>query len=276
MEARDRGVRTVLYVILFAYAAITVGPFLWSVATALTRTEDVHLLIKHWGIPPHPTLENFRYILKSGDFGRWFLNSMLVAGVGTLAKVFFNSLAGYSLARIRFPGREFLFWAILGTMMIPQVVILIPQYLILNKLGWLNSYQGLIVPFTVSAFGIFLMKQFFQTIPVELEEAAQLDGLNRWGIFWRVVLPLTKPALAAQVIFNFLGDWNSFLWPNLIARTREMYTLTVGLQTFKNEYYSFWNQVLAGSMFLTVPVILIYLVLNRWFIKGVTISGMKG
>ncbi|MBP2017300.1 multiple sugar transport system permease protein [Symbiobacterium terraclitae] len=276
MEISSRSVRAVLYVLLIGYALITVGPFLLSVSTALTKTQHVHLLFKNWGLPPEPTLENFKYILKSGDFGRWVFNSVVVAGLGTLAKVFFNSLAGYALARIRFPGRELVFWAILATMMIPAAVILIPQYLILSKLGWLDSYYGLIVPFTVSAFGIFLMRQFFSTIPVELEEAAQIDGLSRFGIFWRVVLPLTKPALAAQIIFNFLGDWNNFLWPNLIARSREMYTLTVGLQTFKNEYYSFWNQVLAGSMFLTIPVIIIYLILNRWFIKGITITGMKG
>ncbi|HEY8347050.1 MAG TPA: carbohydrate ABC transporter permease [Symbiobacteriaceae bacterium] len=276
MEIKSRPVRAILYVLLLGYAVITVGPFLMSVATALTKTEHLPLLFSRWGIPPEITLENFKYILKSGDFGRWFLNSVIVAGLGTLAKVFFNSLAGYALARIRFPGREFMFWVILATMMIPGAVILIPQYLILNRLGWLDTYAGLIVPFTVSAFGIFLMRQFFLTIPVELEEAAQIDGLGRFGIFWRVVLPLTKPALGAQIIFNFLGDWNNFLWPNLIARSREMYTLTVGLQTFKNEYYSFWNQVLAGSMFLTIPVIIVYLFLNRWFIKGITITGMKG
>jgi carbohydrate ABC transporter membrane protein 2, CUT1 family (TC 3.A.1.1.-) len=275
MEIRSRSIRAILYVLLIFYAIITVGPFLLSVSTALTKTQHVHLLFQHWGIPPEPTLENFKYILKSGDFGRWIFNSVVVAGLGTVAKVFFNSLAGYALARIRFPGREFIFWCILATMMIPAAVILIPQYLILNKLGWLDSYYGLIVPFTVSAFGIFLMRQFFSTIPIELEEAAQIDGLSRFGIFWRIVLPLTKPALAAQIIFNFLGDWNNFLWPNLIARSREMYTLTVGLQTFKNEYYSFWNQVLAGSMFLTIPVIIVYLFLNRWFIKGITITGMK-
>jgi multiple sugar transport system permease protein len=273
---KNRTVRAFLYLILILYAIVTVGPFLWSVATALTKTEHVDLLIHRWGIPPEVTLENFRYILKSGDFDRWLLNSLIVAGLGTLGKVFFNSLAGYALARMKFPGRDLLFWVVLATMMIPGVVLLIPQYLILNKLGWLDTYQGMIVPFLVTPFGIFLMRQFFLTIPVELEEAAELDGLGRFGIFWKVILPLTRPALAAQVIFNFLGDWNNFLWPNLIARSREMYTLTVGLQSFKQEYYSFWNQVLAGSMFLTVPVILLYLILNRWFVKGITLSGMKG
>jgi multiple sugar transport system permease protein len=273
---QNRTVRAFLYLILILYAIVTVGPFLWSVATALTKTEHVDLLIHRWGIPPEVTLENFRYILKSGDFDRWLLNSLIVAGLGTLGKVFFNSLAGYALARMKFPGRDLLFWVVLATMMIPGVVLLIPQYLILNKLGWLDTYQGMIVPFLVTPFGIFLMRQFFLTIPVELEEAAELDGLGRFGIFWKVILPLTRPALAAQVIFNFLGDWNNFLWPNLIARSREMYTLTVGLQSFKQEYYSFWNQVLAGSMFLTVPVILLYLILNRWFVKGITLSGMKG
>lgn len=274
--SKSHAVRLLLTAILILYALITIGPFLWSVVTAFTKTQHVDLLIKRWGIPPEPTLDNFRLILRSPDFGRWFFNSLLVASLGTAGKVFFNSLAGYALARIRFPGRELFFWGILATMMIPGMVILVPQYLILNRLGWLDTYQGLIIPFLVSAFGIFLMRQFFLSIPVELEEAARIDGLGRFGIFWRVVLPLTKPALAAQVIFNFLGDWNSFFWPNLIARSREMYTLTVGLQTFKNEYYSFWNQVLAGSMFLTVPVIILYLILNRWFIKGITITGLKG
>ncbi len=272
---KNRYILAVLYTILILYSLITVGPFLWSVSTAFTKTEHVDLLLQNWGLPPEPTLENFKLILGSGDFGRWFINSLIVAGIGTVGKVFFNSLAGYALARIRFPGRDLFFWMILATMMIPGVVILIPQYLILHKLGWLDTYQGLIIPFIVNAFGIFLMRQFFISIPVSLEEAAFLDGLSRFGIFWRVVLPLTKPALAAQFIFNFLGDWNNFIWPNLIARSREMYTLTVGLQTFKTEYYSFWNQVLAGSMFLTIPVIIVYLILNRWFIKGITLSGIK-
>lgn len=277
MEAENsKAVRWILYAILIFYGLITVGPFLWSIMTSLTKTEHVDLLIHRWGIPPEFTLGNFTYILKSGHFGRWMLNSIIVASIGTLAKVFFNSLAGYALARMRFPGRELLFWSILACMMIPAVVILIPQYLILVRLGWLDSYQGMIVPFIVTPFGIFLMRQFFLTIPVEMEEAAEIDGLGRFGIFWKVILPLTRPALAAQVIFNFLGDWNNFLWPNLVARSRDMYTLTVGLQSFKQEYYSFWNQVLAGSMFLTVPVIILYLILNRWFVKGVTMSGVKG
>ncbi|MCG0238840.1 MAG: carbohydrate ABC transporter permease [Firmicutes bacterium] len=274
--SKNRTVRAVVFLILSLYALITITPFLWSVSTALTKTHHVDLLLQNWGIPPEPTLDNFRYLLEHGDFGRWFLNSLIVTVCTTVGKAFFNSLAGYALARIEFPGREFWFWFIISSMMIPNIVILVPRYLIVHHLGWLNRYEGMIVPSLTTAFGVFLMRQFFLTIPKELEEAARIDGLSRFGIFWRVVLPLSRPALAAQVIFNFMEEWNNFVWPNLVARSREMYTLTVGLQVFKNEHYSFWNQVMAGSMFLTIPIIIVYLIFNRWFIRGITISGMKG
>lgn len=270
------GRKFLVYLILILYTLISVGPFLWSVSISFARTEDVDTLPQHFFLPPRPTLENYILYLQQPLFLRWVLNSFIVAGVTTLGLLFFNSLAGYALARIRFPGREFLFWLVLATMMVPSVVIIVPQYVLLNRLGWLNSYQGLTVPFMANAFGVFLMRQFFLSIPVELEEAARIDGLGRFGIFWRVILPLARPALAAQLIFQFLGQWNGFMWPFLIARSPEMFTLTVGLQSFKAEYYSFWNQVLAGSMFLTVPVVIVFLIFQRWFIQGITLTGMKG
>ncbi|MGE5591510.1 MAG: carbohydrate ABC transporter permease [Bacillota bacterium] len=266
----------VIYLILVVYAVVSVGPFLWSVSISFARTEEVDLLTSNGFLPPHPTLDNYRLYLNQPLFLRWVMNSFLVAGVTTLGLLAFNSLAGYALARIRFPGRNFFFWLILATMMVPSVVIIVPQYVLLNKLGWLNSYQGLTVPFMANAFGVFLMRQFFLSIPADLEEAARLDGLSRFGIFWRVILPLARPALAAQLIFQFLGQWNGFMWPFLIARAPEMFTLTVGLQSFKAVYYSFWNQVLAGSMFLTVPVVIVFLIFQRWFVQGITLTGMKG
>lgn len=266
----------VMYAVLIAYTLVSIGPFLWSLSISLARTEDVDLVPRNWFLPPRPTLDNYQLYLSQPLFLRWVLNSFLVAILGTLGLLFFNSLAGYALARLRFRGRTVIFWTVLATMMVPGVVIIVPQYVLLSRLGWLNTYQGLTIPFMANAFGIFLMRQFFISIPVELEEAAKIDGLSRFGIFWRVVLPLSRPALAAQAIFQFLGQWNGFMWPFLIARSPEMFTLTVGLQSFKSQYYSFWNQVLAGSMFLTVPVLVIFLLFQRWFIKGITLTGLKG
>jgi multiple sugar transport system permease protein len=160
-------------------------------------------------------------------------------------------------------------------MMVPGQVILVPMYILLSNLGWINTYAGLTVPFLVQSFGIFLMRQFFLSIPRELEEAAFLDGLSRWGTFWRIVMPLAKPALAAQTIFMFMGNWNSFMWPNLLASTDDMYTLPVGLNTLYGEYDAFWNNILAGAMFMTIPVIIVFIIFQRHFIKGISTTGIK-
>lgn len=270
------GLRAVVYAVLVLWAVATLLPFLWSLSTAFTRTEDVHRLLDHYLIPPRPTLENFAYVMGYRYFPRWVWNSVVVATLITGGQLVLNSLCGYALARIPFPGRELLFWYVLATMMIPGVVLLVPQYMILKHLGWLDTYQGLVVPFVSNAFGIFLMRQFFLGIPRELEEAARIDGLGRLGMFLHVALPLARSALAAQFIFMFLGNWNSFMWPFLIARSAEMFTLPVGLQAFKQQHYQFWNQVMAGGMFLTVPVLLVYAFLQRWIVRGVTMSGLKG
>lgn len=269
-------VRIILYVLLVLYAAITLGPFVWSVSTSLARTPDVPNLLQTYLVPPEPTLDNYGYIVSTGRFPRWVLNSVIVAGSTLVLKVLFDSACGYALARIDFRGRNLVFWTVMSTMMVPAVVLLVPQYLILNRLGWLNTYQGLIVPFSAHAFGIFLMRQFFLNQPRELEEAARVDGLGRWGIFWKIAMPLARPALAALAIFSFIGDWNAFMWPNMIARSADMFTLPVGLQFFKTEHYSFWNIVMAGSMFMTLPAILFFVAFQRWFVKGISLSGLKG
>ena len=277
MDAPKRPLlRTLLYLIAGLYAVITLGPFLISVATSLTRTQDVDKLVEHGMIPPVPTLGNYTYLIQNGHFGLWTVNSLLVGVLTVAGEILFNSLAGYALARIRFPGRQFLFWCVLATMMVPGVVLLVPQYIMLTRLGWVNSFQGIIVPYLSTAFGIFLMRQFFITLPVELEEAARIDGLGRWGIFWRVMLPLSRSALVAQTIFAFLGSWNNFMWPFLVARSVDVFTLPVGLQSFKVQHYQFWNQVMAGSMFLSIPVIIIFLILQRWFTRGISLTGLKG
>ncbi len=185
-------------------------------------------------------------------------------------------LAGYALARLRFVGKRFWFFLILALLAVPAQITLIPTFLILKAIGWLNSYQGMIVPSMVNATFIFMMRQFFVNFPKELEEAAQLDGLNTFGIFRHIVLPLTKPALAAQAVFVFMGSWNNFLLPIVILFDPEMFTLPLGLNTFKGQYISYWNYIMAASMVFTLPALGIYAFFNRYFIQSVTFTGGKG
>jgi multiple sugar transport system permease protein len=184
-------------------------------------------------------------------------------------------MAGYALARIPFPGNRLWFFLILAVLMIPVQITLIPTFLILKTLGWLNSYQGLIVPSVVNATFIFMMRQFFVNFPKELEEAAALDGLGYLETFFQIVLPLAKPALAAQTIFIFMGTWNNFLTPLIILSDSEMFTLPLGLNTFKGQYISYWNYIMAASMIFTLPALAIYAFFNRYFIQGATFTGSK-
>ncbi len=204
------------------------------------------------------------------------LNSVIIATSVTLLNLLFNSMAGYALARLQFWGRSFWFFLVLAVLAVPAQITLIPTFLILKALGWLNSYQGMIVPGMVNATFIFMMRQFFVNFPKELEEAAALDGLTRFGIFRHIVLPLAKPALAAQAIFIFMGSWNNFLLPLVILFEPEMFTLPLGLNSFKGQYISYWNYIMAASILLTLPVLAIYTFFNRYFIQGVTFTGSKG
>ncbi|MFC4075670.1 carbohydrate ABC transporter permease [Salinithrix halophila] len=270
----NRLLRILFYTVVVGYACLTLGPFLWSIYTTFKTTPDINRL---WVPLSDLTIANYVHIILSDQypFARWFLNSIVVAVIVTVGNLVFNSMAGYALARIEFPGRTVLFLTILSVMMVPGQVILVPMYILLSNLDWVNSYAGLTIPFLVQSFGIFLMRQFFLSVPRELEEAAFLDGLSRWGVFWRIVMPLAKPALAAQTIFIFMGNWNSFMWPNLLASTKDMYTVPVGLNTLYGEYDAFWNNILAGAMFMTVPVIIVFILFQRHFIKGVSTTGLK-
>lgn len=272
MRNKRTVVRALFYLVAIGYAVLTLIPFAWSLYTSLKMTPDINRL---WVPLSRLTLENYKYIVTQFPFLRWFLNSVVVALIVTLGNLLFNTLAGYALARIRFPGRQLLFYTVLGVMMVPGQVIMIPVYMLLAELGWINTYVGYTVPFLTSSFGIFLMRQFFLSLPRELEEAAAIDGMSRWGIFCRIALPLARPALAAQTIFMFLGNWNSFLWPSLIASSYEMYTLPVGLNSFHWQYASYWNVDLAGTIFMTVPMIIVFLTFQKWFIKGIATTGMR-
>ncbi|EOD01542.1 carbohydrate ABC transporter permease [Caldisalinibacter kiritimatiensis] len=265
--------RIIFYLIIIGYALVALGPYIWTFITSLKPTSEVNNFSIDFSTL---TFRNYKFLWNKFPFGRWFINSIIVAAIVSLGNILFNSLAGYALARINFPGRKALFLAVLSMMMVPGQIVMVPTFILLTKLGWVNTYKGLTIPFLTSLFGIFLMRQFFLSIPKSIEEAATIDGLGRFGTFFRIVLPMAKPALATQFIITFNGNWNSFLWPSLLARTSDMYTLPVGLNSFQGQYFQFWDQVMAGVMILSIPSIIIFLIFQRNFIKGISTSGIKG
>ncbi|MBM0743336.1 carbohydrate ABC transporter permease [Phormidium sp. CLA17] len=265
----------VLYLFLAVYTLITLLPFAWALSASFKSLAEISaggLSL----IPKQLTLANYQTIfVQEPLFGRWLMNSAIAAISITLLNLLFNSMAGYALARIRFPGNQFWFFLILAVLMVPGQITLLPKFLILKSLGWLNTYQGLIVPSAINATFIFMMRQFFINFPKELEEAAALDGLGRFGTFFQIVLPLAKPALAAQTIFVFMGSWNEFLMPLVILSDPEMFTLPLGLNAFKGQYISYWNYIMAASMIFTLPALAVYAFFNRYFIQGVAFTGGK-
>ncbi|MFC7322018.1 carbohydrate ABC transporter permease [Halobacillus campisalis] len=275
MNNKKEWSKKLLYVVLITYAVITLVPFVWALSSSFKTFAEISSGVMSF-IPNEFTFENYRQIFIEEElFFRWLLNSVVIAGGGTALNLIFNSMAGYALARISFPGKKVWFMLILAVIMIPVQVTMIPNYLILKELGWLNSYQGMIVPAMINATFIFMMRQFFINFPKELEEAASLDGLGRFGMFIRVVLPLAKPALAAQAIFVFMGFWNDFMRPLIIMTDADMYTLTVGLNSFKGQYVTYWNYIMAASMVFTLPVLVIYMFFNKFFMKGMSFTADK-
>ena len=265
-----------LYLVLTLYGIVTLIPFLWALSASFKPLPEIIGGEPNF-LPQNFTLDNYQQIfLQEPLFFRWLLNSVIIAVSITVANLLFNSMAGYALARLSFVGRRFWFLLILVVLAVPIQVTLIPTFLILKAFGWLNSYQGMIVPGMVNATFIFMMRQFFVNFPRELEEAAALDGLTTFGIFRYIVLPLAKPALAAQGIFVFMNSWNNFLLPVVILFDPQMFTLPLGLNTFKGQYISYWNYIMAASMVFTLPVLVIYAFFNRYFIQSVKFTGGKG
>ncbi|QLE55323.1 carbohydrate ABC transporter permease [Nostoc sp. TCL26-01] len=268
--------KIILYFFVIIYAIITLIPFVWAISASFKPLSEIVSGEPNF-LPKNFTLNNYKQIfLQEPLFLRWLFNSVVIAVSVTGLNLLCNSMAGYALARLRFVGRNFWFFLILAILAVPAQITLIPTFLILKAMGWLNSYQGMIVPSMVNATFIFMMRQFFVNFPQELEEAAQLDGLNTIGIFRYIILPLAKPALAAQAVFVFMGSWNNFLLPIVILFDPEMFTLPLGLNTFKGQYISYWNYIMAASMVFTLPALSIYAFFNRYFIQSATFTGGKG
>lgn len=268
-------VRWLIVIALSAGAVLMVAPFVWMLSTSLKDNIGVFAYPPRL-IPKSPHWSSYPEITTTLPFGRFFLNSVIVAVSVTILQLFVAAMAAYAFARLRFPGRGLLFFAYLSTLMIPPQVTLIPRFLLMRELGWINTYQGLIIPFVFSSFGIFLLRQYFLTIPRELEEAARIDGVGYFKTFWLVLLPLTRPGLAALAILTFIAQWNSFLWPLVIIQSQDMNTLTVGLNTLKGQYTTAWNLLMAGSVLATMPILVVFLFGNRYFITGITASGFGG
>ncbi|MDT8305108.1 MAG: carbohydrate ABC transporter permease [Anaerolineae bacterium] len=265
------------YLLLFLLALSFLYPFLLTITTSLKPLPEIASNPVSL-IPETITLDGYRR-MENLNVSRWALNSALVATVITLGNLLFASMAGYALARIPFPGSNVVFLSILGTMMVPAIVLLIPLFIILRQLGFIDTYWGLTLPKLVAAFGVFLMKQFFESIPQEMEEAARIDGANRLQMFFRVILPMARPALVALIIFTFQGAWNDFMFPLIVVSVRqELYTLPLGLAILRGALGENlqWNAILAGSLITTLPMALVFLFFQRYFIEGISYSGIKG
>jgi multiple sugar transport system permease protein len=270
---RIRPGRILSWTLLLIGGVIMVTPLLFMLSTSLKDASQVYDLRV---IPEAPTLDNYIEILGDGRFMRWFVNSVIVAAIVTLSNVFFDSLVGYTLAKFRFRGRYIVFIAILSTLMIPTEMLVLPWYLMASQFGWLDSYWGIMFPGMMTAFGTFLMKQFFESVPDDFLEAARIDGLNEFTIWWKIAMPLVTPALSALAIFTFLGNWTAFFWPLIVTTSAELYTLPVGLSSFAVEQSIQWEKIMTGASIATLPTLIVFLLLQRYIVRGVMLAGLKG
>ena len=274
--------RPLIYIILIAVAFAYFTPFIYSILGSFMTTREVRsypptflpskFITGEWST----LLDNYAEIWRAMHFLRWIFNSVFIAVSITLSNLFFASLAGYAFARLKFPGRDKFFMMLLGTMMIPGAVTMIPKYIIYARIGWLDTYFVLIVSELSIVVNIFLMRQFYKTIPEDLFDAARMDGCSLFGIFWRIMLPLARPALAALAIYTFMGQWNEFMRPLLYTSDIDMWTLPLGITWIAREtYFERYNIVLAGSMFNALPTLIVFILFQKYFIKGIALTGLK-
>lgn len=265
-----------LYGILIVYAVLTLYPFIWAFTASFKPLKEIVSGDLSF-IPKEFTTDAYAYIFgRSSLFSQWFINSVIISVIGTTVNIFLNTMAGYALARLSFPGRQRIFYGLLAMMMVPSQVLLIPNYLILVNLGLLDSFGALIIPAAINIGNIFMMRQFFVSFPKDIEEAASIDGLGRFQTFFKIVMPLATPSIATQAVFTFMGFWNEFMKPMLYISTPSRYTLTLGLQTFQAKDGGVrWDHTMAASIITIIPIIAIYLIFNRYFLKGIRMDGEK-
>ncbi|MDX2138678.1 MAG: carbohydrate ABC transporter permease [Chloroflexota bacterium] len=269
--------RFLLYIVLTAIAVLIIVPLLWGLSTSFKPKSEWFLPDIYW-IPRTFTLANYQQIMANSSLPivRWFLNSLFISATVTILTLAVDSVAAYAYARMAFPGRRLIFGILLATLFLPGIMFLVPNFLTVTSLGLLNNYAGVIFPAIAGVFGVFFMRQFFESLPVELEEAAYLDGATRFQTFAYIALPLAKAPLATLGIITFLASWNDFLWPLLILKDRTLQTLPPGLATLQGSYTSEYGQMMAGAVITAVPVLLLYLLLQRYIVESVQTTGLKG
>jgi multiple sugar transport system permease protein len=264
-----------IHLVLVLGACLFVGPFLWMIFTSI-KTLSESTRVPPVILPAVPQWHNFQDVIATLPFIQFYVNTIVMTAGRTLGQLLFCSLAAYVFARIEFPGRNVLFILMLSVLMVPPQVFYLPQYLIMKDLGWLNSLQALIVPGMFSAFGTFLLRQFFLGLPKELDEAARIDGANHLQIYWRVILPLAKPALIALAIFTILWSWNDLMWPLIVNDSVNKMTLAVGLASLQGQHSTNFTVLMAGALLATWPMLVMFVVFQRYFIEGIAITGTKG
>jgi multiple sugar transport system permease protein len=265
----------IYYAICIFLAIIFAGPFVWMLSNSLKPPDEI------FSSPPilisnNFSLDNYQEVFRQAPFERYMFNSFLVAGSVTAVALILHAMAGYALARLDFPGKRIIFVGIVATLMIPFYTILIPLVILVRELGWINTYWALIIPAIPHAFGIFWLRQFFLGVPRELEEAARIDGASRIGVFFRIALPLARPVLAALSVFFFLANWDSFLWPLVVANQPEMRMVQVGIQAFTGEHGTAWELIMAASVIAILPTLALFFGLQRFIVASVKMTGLKG
>jgi multiple sugar transport system permease protein len=263
------------YMVLIGGAVLFLMPVLYMVISSFKDPSKIFIVPMQW-IPNPFKPENYVQAMKLAPFSRYFFNSTVISLATMLLNVFFSTLAGYGFAKYQFRGRNFMFIAILSTMMIPFQAIMVPLYIIVRNFGWLNTYTGLVIPWAISAFGVFLMRQFILSIPNELLDAARIDGASEIGIFWHVIIPLCKTPMVTLAIFTFLDQWNNLIWPLIIISRTNMRTVSLGLTEFQTLHGTAYQLLMAGATVATIPVLVLFIFLQRYFIRGVVLSGLKG
>ena len=272
---RNRFVFSSWHLVLLPLAILMIVPLLWMLVTSIETLNET----RHFPpilVPHIVRLQNYSDVLQQAPFARWFLNTLVVTVVVVVGNLFFCSLAGYAFARIKFFGREAAFLLVLATLMIPFQVIMIPTFLIVRKLGLIDTLGALIVPNLAGAFGIFLLRQFFRSLPIELEEAARIDGASRLGVLFKIILPLSGPVLATVAVVTFLWTWNDFLWPLVTLYSPNNYTLQLGLTTFQGAHQTNTHLLMAANVMSVLPVLVLFFAAQRFFIRGIATSGLKG
>lgn len=270
--------KAVTYAFLTLFGITMILPFLWMLSTSLKEPQAVYAFPPKW-IPDPIIWTSYFKVWSVVPFARFYLNSIFVAFVVTLGQVFTSAFAAYAFSRLTFPCRDKIFFSYLATMMIPGSVTLVPVYILMVHFRWIDSYKALIIPAIFTAYGTFMLRQFFMGIPRDLEDAARIDGCSLFGIFWKIILPLSKPILATLTSFTFMASWNNFMWPLLVTESVEKKTLPVGLAYFQ-EVYQYtqpdWSLLMAGSLLVTIPVIVVFVFNQRFFVEGIKLSGIKG